>query len=47
VVIRDGRYQAPLAPGFSAAMRPESIAEYAYPGGPVWRDADSHVLESR
>ncbi|MCW2876420.1 MAG: phosphopyruvate hydratase [Sphaerisporangium sp.] len=47
VVIRDGRYQAPLAPGFSAAMRPESIAEYAYPGGPVWRDAGSHVLESR
>jgi L-fuconate dehydratase len=37
VVIRDGRYVAPTAPGFSATMRPESLAAYAYPDGPVWR----------
>jgi L-fuconate dehydratase len=36
VVIRDGRYAAPSAPGFSAAMRPESIAEFTYPGGAFW-----------
>ncbi|OAH11040.1 L-fuconate dehydratase [Streptomyces jeddahensis] len=36
VVIREGHYQAPTAPGFSAAMRPESIAEYTYPGGAFW-----------
>ncbi|MGW6155920.1 L-fuconate dehydratase [Streptomyces sp. NPDC055144] len=36
VVMRDGHYTAPTAPGFSAAMRPESIAEYTYPGGAFW-----------
>jgi L-fuconate dehydratase len=36
VVIRDGHYTAPTAPGFSAAMRPESIARYTFPGGTFW-----------
>ena len=36
VVIRDGHYAAPLAPGFSAAMRAESMAEYRYPDGTFW-----------
>ncbi|MFF4346012.1 L-fuconate dehydratase [Streptomyces sp. NPDC001530] len=36
VVIREGHYTAPSAPGFSAAMRPESIARYTYPGGTFW-----------
>ncbi|WP_329566734.1 L-fuconate dehydratase [Streptomyces sp. NBC_01361] len=36
VVMRDGHYTAPTAPGFSAAMRPESIAEYTYPDGAFW-----------
>ncbi|MCJ1676639.1 L-fuconate dehydratase [Streptomyces sp. APSN-46.1] len=36
VVIRDGHYTAPLAPGFSATMRAESIAEYLYPDGRFW-----------
>lgn len=36
VVIRDGHYTAPLAPGFSATMREESIAEYLYPDGTFW-----------
>ncbi|MGW1893634.1 L-fuconate dehydratase [Streptomyces sp. NPDC002004] len=36
VVIRDGHYTAPAAPGFSAAMRPESITEFTYPGGTFW-----------
>ncbi|MFE6550148.1 L-fuconate dehydratase [Streptomyces sp. NPDC057746] len=36
VVIREGRYSAPTAPGFSAAMRPESIARYTFPGGSFW-----------
>jgi L-fuconate dehydratase len=37
VVINDGRYRAPAAPGFSAEMRPESIADHIYPDGPVWQ----------
>ena len=38
VVIRDGRYVAPTAPGFSATMRPEALAAYVYPDGPEWRE---------
>ncbi|MCG5471744.1 L-fuconate dehydratase [Micromonospora sp. LAH09] len=36
VVISDGHYVTPTAPGFSAAMRPESLVRYAYPDGPAW-----------
>ncbi|MEP7024034.1 MAG: enolase C-terminal domain-like protein [Actinomycetota bacterium] len=32
-----GRYIAPMAPGSSAELRPESVAEFSYPAGPVWR----------
>jgi len=37
VVIRDGHYQLPTAPGYSVRMRPESVAEYAFPDGAAWR----------
>ena len=33
---RNGRYVLPEEPGYSATMRPESIAEYRFPDGPVW-----------
>jgi L-fuconate dehydratase len=36
VVVREGRYAAPSAPGFSAAMHPETLAAYAYPDGAAW-----------
>ncbi|MFJ2606469.1 L-fuconate dehydratase [Streptomyces sp. NPDC087425] len=36
VVIREGHYTAPTAPGFSAAMHPGSIARYTYPDGAFW-----------
>jgi L-fuconate dehydratase len=39
VRIRDARYVAPLAPGFSITMRPESLSEFEYPTGPAWRSA--------
>lgn len=39
VVVRDGHYRAPTAPGFSAALRPESVARYAFPGGACWAAA--------
>jgi len=35
-VVERGRYQAPLAPGYSSQMRSESLARHAFPGGPVW-----------
>ncbi|WP_151476682.1 enolase C-terminal domain-like protein [Streptomyces albicerus] len=36
-VVVAGRYRAPGAPGFSARMRPESVAAHTYPDGPVWQ----------
>jgi L-fuconate dehydratase len=36
VRVENGRYLAPAAPGFGAAMHPSSLAAYAYPDGPVW-----------
>jgi len=36
VVIRDGRYIPPTAPGYSITMRPESLRDYAFPGGGAW-----------
>jgi L-fuconate dehydratase len=39
VQVRGGRYLAPLAPGFSATMRAESRARFAFPDGPVWKTA--------
>jgi L-fuconate dehydratase len=36
VVIRNGRYTAPRAPGFSIAMKPASLAEYSFPDGSAW-----------
>jgi L-fuconate dehydratase len=37
VVIRRGRYMPPTAPGYSITMKPESIAAFTFPTGPVWR----------
>jgi L-fuconate dehydratase len=36
VRVRDGRYVVPDAPGFSITMKPASLAEFAFPAGPVW-----------
>lgn len=35
--IRGGRYVAPQAPGYSIEMHPDSLEEYAFPGGAAWR----------
>jgi L-fuconate dehydratase len=36
VVIRDGRYRLPSAPGYSAEMHASSLERYRYPGGAAW-----------
>ena len=45
-VIRDGRYVAPMSPGFSAEMRPNAIAEFEFPTGPTWSGATTDRLET-
>jgi L-fuconate dehydratase len=37
VVIREGRYIAPRAPGYSITMKPESVIAYSYPDGSAWK----------
>lgn len=36
-VIRDARYVAPMRPGYSITMKPESLAAYQFPAGRVWQ----------
>jgi L-fuconate dehydratase len=37
VIIRNGHYQLPTAPGYSIQVKPESLARFAYPYGEVWQ----------
>src|SRR5436190_632929 len=37
VVIVDGRYRLPSAPGYGAEMYPESVEQFRYPDGSAWR----------
>jgi L-fuconate dehydratase len=39
VIVRDGRYAVPTAPGYSIAMKPASLAEYSFPEGRAWAGA--------
>jgi L-fuconate dehydratase len=36
VVVRNGRYLAPLEPGYSATIKPASLDEHEFPTGRVW-----------
>jgi len=36
VVIRDGHYMPPEAPGYSIEMKRESLDHYAFPDGAAW-----------
>lgn len=38
VVMRNGRYLPPTAPGYSITMTPASLAAHAFPDGAVWRE---------
>jgi L-fuconate dehydratase len=38
VIIRNGHYMPPNSPGYSIAMRPESLARYAFPEGGAWKN---------
>jgi L-fuconate dehydratase len=41
VVVRNGRYMAPRAPGFSIAMKSASLAKYTFPDGSAWAGRDA------
>jgi L-fuconate dehydratase len=37
-IVKNAHYMAPQAPGYSAEMKRESIANYEYPNGCVWKE---------
>jgi L-fuconate dehydratase len=37
VVVRNGRYLPPTAPGYSITMKPDSLSQYEFPVGESWR----------
>ena len=37
LVMQHGHYMPPTAPGYSITMKPESLAEFAFPNGAAWR----------
>jgi L-fuconate dehydratase len=43
VVIRFGRYRAPIAPGFSAELTPDALADHLFPGGAAWVEPAMHA----
>jgi L-fuconate dehydratase len=36
VIIREGRYMAPIAPGYSITIKSESLRIFEFPGGEAW-----------
>jgi L-fuconate dehydratase len=36
ITVVGGRYKLPVKPGYSVTLKPESIAQYSFPDGPVW-----------
>jgi L-fuconate dehydratase len=43
VQVVGGRYRAPTTPGYSIEIRPESLAEFAFPDGPGWLNQAAEV----
>lgn len=37
IVMKNGHYMPPTAPGYSITMHPASIAQYEFPNGPAWK----------
>ncbi len=37
VVVKNGRYMPPQAPGYSITMKPASLDRFEFPNGPEWR----------
>lgn len=47
VVMRDGKYQVPLRPGYSSEMHAASVTEFAFPDGAAWSSAGTQGLAPR
>jgi len=38
VVIKDGAYMPPKMPGYSITMKEQSLIDYNFPDGKIWRE---------
>jgi L-fuconate dehydratase len=45
VRVVNGHYQVPTTPGYSIEIRPETLAEYAFPDGAVWWSESTEKVE--
>ncbi len=43
-VMEDGAYRLPSSPGYSSTMKPQSIADYAFPDGRYWTEEHPRVI---
>ena len=46
VVIKNGNYLLPAAPGYSIAMKKESLKEYSFPYGAVWKTESENPINT-
>jgi L-fuconate dehydratase len=45
-LVAHGRYLVPESPGYSGQLRPETFAEFDYPGGRAWRRPDDRAASA-
>ena len=44
-IVRNARYAAPLRPGYSITIKPESLEAFEFPAGRVWRELEMVVAK--
>jgi L-fuconate dehydratase len=44
--VREGRYLVPTAPGYGITMKAQSLADFEFPAGPVWRERALNAVAS-
>jgi L-fuconate dehydratase len=47
VTVAHGRYEAPMAPGYSAEMKEASLARHEFPNGKAWLEASKLSVDVR
>ncbi|HEY0247033.1 MAG TPA: enolase C-terminal domain-like protein [Gryllotalpicola sp.] len=45
-IVADGAYRVPRAPGYSARIKSDSLAEFAYPDGRYWAEAAAESAQA-
>ncbi|GHA27899.1 racemase [Salinimicrobium marinum] len=46
VVIKNGNYLLPAAPGYSVTMKKESLKEYSFPSGAIWKSELENIIKT-